>query len=85
MGGIDGKKNEDTVKIMRIVVNILKLFLPVLLCANLFFWMAAHGSGHKIPAETNWYFAFTSLALTILLIIVFFLRKKILHTRNSKK
>jgi len=60
---------------MQKVVKILKIILTVLLVANLFFWAAIHGSGHKIPAETNRQFAFNSLGLTILLIIMFFLKR----------
>lgn len=65
---------------MQKVLNILKVFLYVLLGANLFFWAAAHGSGHKIPADTNRQFAFTSFVLVVSLIIMFFLKR---HSRRQ--
>lgn len=63
---------------MQKVLKIFQIFLYVLLAANLFFWGTIYGSGHKVPADTNRHFAFISLVIIMLLIIVFFLRKKTL-------
>jgi hypothetical protein len=60
--------------------NIMKLFLRVLviivLSAVLFFWLAAHASGHKIPSNTDWSFGITSVLLLLVLLVLFLISRK---------
>jgi len=62
---------------MKIVFKTVIIILTILLVANLFFWAAMHGSGHKVPTNTNWSFAITSIAFLFLLIGVIYFRNKI--------
>jgi|GEM_PF-3916813 len=54
---------------MRILSIVLKVVIVIALCADLFFWLAAHASGHNIPSKTDWSFGLTSLLLIALLIL----------------
>jgi len=47
-----------------IIVRVAKILVILLLCLSLFFWLAAHASGHKIPSKTNWYFGVSAVLLT---------------------
>jgi hypothetical protein len=51
---------------MKIVIKVIIVITYVLLVLNLFFWVAAHGSGHKIPLKTNLSFGISSLVLLAL-------------------
>jgi len=55
---------------MRILGIVLKVVIIIALCANLFFWLAAHASGHKIPSKTDWSFGLSSLLFVVLLIVI---------------
>jgi hypothetical protein len=61
---------------MRVWIVVLKALVIIALCADLFFWLAAHASGHKIPSKTDWSFGITSILLLILLLALFFVNRK---------
>ncbi|WP_089898987.1 hypothetical protein [Chitinophaga arvensicola] len=61
---------------MKLIIPILKIGLSILLSGNLFFWAAAHASGHKIPAGTDYLFALTGLILVVVLILLQLTGKK---------
>ena len=62
---------------MRVLIVVLKGLVIIALCADLFLWLAAHASGHKIPSKTDWSFGITSiLLLLVLLVLIFISRKK---------
>jgi hypothetical protein len=61
--------------IMQLLKTILLIVAILLFCANLFFWLIAHASGHNIPLKTDVIFAATSLMLLVM--IIFLVIKKI--------
>jgi hypothetical protein len=61
---------------MRVLIVILRVLVIIALSAVLFFWLAAHASGHKIPSETDWSFGITSVLLLLVLLVLFFIRRK---------
>ncbi|MDZ7897987.1 MAG: hypothetical protein U5N85_08160 [Arcicella sp.] len=61
---------------MKTVIFFAKVLVIVLLILNLFFWLLAHGSGHKIPPKTDWSFGISSLVLLGLAFLLNFVRKK---------
>jgi hypothetical protein len=58
---------------LNFIVKAAKILVIFLLVLDLFFWLAAHASGHKIPLETNWYFGLSSALLAV---VAFLLHKK---------
>ncbi len=62
---------------MKTLIVILKVLVTVLLVLDLLFWMAAHASGHKIPIRTDVSCAVTALILVGVLLLLFFLGKKL--------
>ena len=61
---------------MRVLIVGLKILVIIALCADLFFWLAAHASVHKIPSKTDWSFGVTSILLLLVLLVLFFIRRK---------
>ena len=61
---------------MRVLIVVLKVLVIIALCADLLVWLAAHGSGHKIPSKTDWSFGITGILLLIVLIILFSIGRK---------
>ena len=62
---------------MRIMIVVITIVVALILIGNLFLWMIAHGSGHKIPASTDMSFGLSSLLLAaFMLILILFSRKR---------
>lgn len=62
---------------MKTFIVILKVIVIVILCADLFFWVAAHASGHKIPSKTDWSFALSALFFILVILLLSFWGRKI--------
>ena len=67
---------------MKVVLNIILFILILLAIVDLFIWLAANGSGHKIPDKTNKDFLITFLVLSFLIGIVFWI-KRISNNRKT--
>ena len=67
---------------MKVVLNIILSILIVLAIADLFIWLAANGSGHKITDKTNKDFLITFLVLSFLSGIIFWI-KRIFNNRKT--
>jgi hypothetical protein len=52
---------------LKLIFNIIIVILIVLSVADLFMWLVANGSGHKIPNNTNGAFFITFFVLLLLL------------------
>ncbi len=62
---------------MKRLLQILQVGIALLLTLALFFWAALHGTGHKIPVKTDiTAFVYTSV-LTLLFVILKYIRRKI--------
>lgn len=61
---------------MKTFIIIAKGLITILLALNLFFWVAAHASGHKIPIKTDWSFGISSIILLAIFLLLNFLGKK---------
>jgi LPXTG-motif cell wall-anchored protein len=62
---------------MKILMIVLTAISSLALVTFLIIWLLANGSGHRIPAKTNWTFGLYSLGLLLLvLLFVFLVRKK---------
>ena len=62
---------------MKTVIFIAKILVIFLLTLNLFFWLLAHASGHKIPSKTDWSFGISSTILLGLSFLLNFTLKKL--------
>ena len=60
---------------MKVVLNIILFILIGLAIADLLIWLAADGSGHKIPAKTNKDFLITFLVLLFLIGIIVWIKR----------
>lgn len=61
---------------MKLSLKIAKMILIILLILDVFFWLLAHASGHKIPSKTDWSFGISSLILLILVYLINSIIKK---------
>ncbi len=61
---------------MKTVIFLTKILAILLLILNVFFWLLAHGSGHKIPSKTDWSFGISSIILLGLAFLLNFIGKK---------
>ncbi len=55
---------------MRQLIKIIKVLLIIILFSNLFVWLLAHGSGHRIPIKTDLKFGITACILFVLIIFL---------------
>jgi hypothetical protein len=62
---------------MKILLNITRGILIVLLFADLLFWLIAHGIGHIIPDKTNYSILAIALLLIVLILIITWSIRKI--------
>jgi hypothetical protein len=61
------------------------IIVSVLFVGNTFVWLVAQGSGHHIPAKTQWFFGTASFLLMIALIyLVFWKRRRQPHVQQTK-
>jgi len=61
---------------MKVLIVVLKVLVIIALCADLFFWLVAHASGHKIPSKTDWSFGITSILLLLVLLVLLFIGRR---------
>jgi uncharacterized membrane protein YphA (DoxX/SURF4 family) len=61
---------------MKTAIFFTKILVIILLILNVFFWLLAHGSGHKIPSKTDWSFGISSLILLGLAFLLNFTLRK---------
>ena len=66
-----------TIRILKIIINIVLAILIILLVANGLFWFLAIGSGHNIPKSTNYGLAKSFIILVILIVIIYLLKNRI--------
>jgi O-antigen ligase len=67
-----------------IIRRVLTVLLGLSLMGVLFLWLAAHATGHRIPAETDTYFAVMTIGLIIFIVLTRrFIRSKAV-SKNSK-
>lgn len=55
---------------MKITIIIIQIVLVAALAVNMFIWLIAHASGHKIPSKTDLVFGLRSLFLIIALLLI---------------
>jgi len=55
---------------MKALIIFFKILLIVALFLDMFLWLAAHASGHKIPITTDWWFGLSSLILILILLSI---------------
>ncbi|SDF20839.1 hypothetical protein SAMN05216464_11482 [Mucilaginibacter pineti] len=61
---------------MGLIIRVLLFISYILLFLSIFFWFLYHGSGHKIPAATDQSFTYVTGGLTVLCLILLFLKRR---------
>ena len=64
-------------------LNIARVLLILIALVDLFMWMAAIASGHKLPWETHLAFAATLVVLILICGIVIWLRQRTIKNREG--
>lgn len=61
------------------------IIVSVMFIGNTFVWLVAQGSGHNIPAKTQWFFGTISFLLLAVLLYLLYKRRRRLqsHTQES--
>ncbi|MFB6456289.1 hypothetical protein ACE38W_13535 [Chitinophaga sp. Hz27] len=70
---------------MKYLISIFTILAGVLFLLDLFFGVIAHGSGHSIPAKTDYIIALVGIGLLVMLGILVRLKRKYKSTSNWYK
>lgn len=65
---------------MRYVFLVIKILIALLFLLNLFFWVIAHGSGHRVPVDTG-----RSILVFGIFLIVAFVVVSLLDRRRKRQ
>lgn len=61
---------------MKSAIQVIRVILTLLLCFFAFTWLIYHGSGHKIPLNTDLSFGYSIGILIVLIIFITIVDRK---------